>query len=108
MSVSYATREAIWIKALLQVFYGTKSTPIVINGDNQTAISLARDSILNDRTKPIEVKYHYTRVMVESNEILLQYVPADGMIGDAMTKCLGRLKHHKHVSSMGMHIIRNV
>lgn len=61
----YGSREAVWLKRLVQELIGAVGKPMSIFGDNQLAIALAQDDILNERTKHIEVKYHYIRTLVK-------------------------------------------
>ena len=57
--------------------------------DNQGALSLANNPENHQRTKHIDVQYHYTRELVESGALTTDYCPTKSMLADALTKPLG-------------------
>ena len=87
MSLTQATKEAIWLQSLISNFESIpKATPI--NGDNKSSISLAHDPAFHARVKHIDIQHHFVREKVESNQIILNYVPTAEMIADGFTKPL--------------------
>jgi hypothetical protein len=59
-------------------------------GDNQGALSLANNPENHQRTKHIDVQYHYTRELVESGALITEYCPTSQMLADALTKPLNQ------------------
>jgi hypothetical protein len=57
-----AAAQAIWLCHLLEKMTGISVPRPIIRMDNTTAIALAKNHILHDRSKHIDVKFHYTRV----------------------------------------------
>jgi hypothetical protein len=53
--------------------------------DNQACIALSKNSLVNARSKHIDIKYHFNREKVESGEVVLKYCPSAEMIADVMT-----------------------
>ena len=47
---------------------------------------------VHDKSKHIEIKYHYIRDMVQREAMKLQYVVMDKQIDDVLTKPLARVK----------------
>lgn len=70
--------------------------------DNQGAIALAKNPIFHQRTKHIDIKYHFVREQVESKEFELVYVPTTMMQADFMTKNLPRPKFEKDIFAIGL------
>jgi hypothetical protein len=70
--------------------------------DNQSAMKLAKNPQFHDRTKHIEVRYHFLRRKVEEGEIELEYIPTGDQVADIMTKGLAGDKHMKFSKKMGM------
>ena len=60
----------------------------VINCDNQSCIKLTENLVFHDKSKHIEMKYHYIRDMVQKGVIKLQYVATDMQVVDILTKPL--------------------
>ena len=74
----------------------------VIFGDNQGSIKLSKNPQHHNRTKHIDVKYHFIRDNVQQGLIKLLYIPTNEMVADILTKSLPRDKHEKHMQGMGM------
>jgi hypothetical protein len=60
--------------------------------DNQSCIKLSENPVFHDRSKHIEIRYHYIRDMVQKGEVRLQYVATDEQVVDVLTKSLSRMK----------------
>ena len=48
--------------------------------------------MFHDKSKHIEIKYHYIRDMVQRGVVKLQYVPTEEQVVDVLTKPLSRVK----------------
>jgi hypothetical protein len=59
---------------------GMTPKPIIMNEDNQSAMSLAKNPQFHGLTKHINIKFHYLRELVEQNMIELSYCPSDIMV----------------------------
>ena len=64
----------------------------VIHCDNQRCLKLTENPIFHDKSKPIELKYHFIRDMVQRGVIKLQYIRTDEKIEEIMTKPLSFVK----------------
>ena len=71
--------------------------------DNQGAMKLAENPQFHNRTKHIDIRYHFISHTLAGGEIVLQYLPTADMVADIMTKPLPREKHEKHSGAMGQH-----
>ena len=74
IAINAATKEAIYIKSILQQlgFYNQDKFPIY--SDNNGALLLAKNPVFHGRTKHIAVKYHYIRELIENGVIDLIYI----------------------------------
>ena len=70
MSLSLATQEAFWLRRLINDLGNRMISPSLIYEDNQGAIQLSRNPRFDNRTKHIDVSYHFVRERVTSKEIL--------------------------------------
>ena len=71
--------------------------------DNQGALKLAENPQFHNRTKHIDIRYHFKRDNLSAGELVLQYLPRADMVAEIMTKPLPRQKHEKHSGAMGLH-----
>jgi hypothetical protein len=66
--------ELMWIKQVLANLNIKIKEPIKIFYDNQSARHIAINPIFHERTKHIEVDYHFIREKVQSKEIEILFV----------------------------------
>jgi hypothetical protein len=67
-----------------------------------SAIALAKNPVFHDRSKHIEVRYHYIRECVERGRIVISYITMDVQLGDALTKALGRVRFQELHAKIGV------
>jgi len=60
MALTEAAKEDIWLKGLVSDF-GLSQAQATICCDNLSAICLAKDQVHHERTKHINVRYHFLR-----------------------------------------------
>ena len=79
------------------------SPPTTICVDNQGAMKLADNLQFHNRTKHIDIRYHFVRDTLAAGEVILQHLPTADIVADVLTKPLPRDKHEKHFGAMGLH-----
>ena len=79
-------QEAKFLRCLYEDLSGDKVDTVDIFVDNQSAIALAKNPVLHQRTKHIDIKYHFIRVEVQKGYILLRYIPSEQNFADMFTK----------------------
>jgi hypothetical protein len=67
ITASAASKEAVWLRKLLSDLFNAELEPTVIHCDNQRCIKLSENPMFHDRSKHIEMRYHYVRDMVQKN-----------------------------------------
>jgi hypothetical protein len=85
-------REAVWLRKLLSDLLRSELEPTVIHCDNQNGMKLTENPVFHDRSKHIEMRYHYIRDMIQKKVLSLQYVPTAEQIADIFTKPLPLIK----------------
>ena len=98
-----ASKEAIWLARLcsnLDPSY-TKQ-PIEIRVDNNGAKDLAHNATINERTKHIDVQYHFVRQCIQNRSIILRRCDTSNQVADPLAKPLDRIAHSKHRSQQGL------
>lgn len=89
-STTEAGQEATWLRRLLEAFNFECKEPTPLHCDNLGAIQLTSNSIFHARTKHIEIQYHYIRELVKSKTVSLVHCASRNMMGDLLTKPLGK------------------
>ena len=96
MAVCSAAQGAMWIRSLLmEIGYGPKSSspsasaPIpIFYCDNKSAISMARNDVLHNRSKHIDIKHHFIRELIERKVFLIEWIGTAEQVADVLTKTL--------------------
>ena len=60
MALTEATKEGIWLKGLVSVL-GLHHDQMIVYCDSLSTICLAKDQVHHERTKYIDVRYHFMR-----------------------------------------------
>jgi len=99
---THAAKKVIWLRQLLSNLKFLTSSATTLYIDNQSAIAITKNPEFHDRTKHIDIQYHYLRRKVEEEEIDPQYVPTEDQPADILTKGLAHEKHDKFTQMMGV------
>ena len=109
ISMSSTCKEGVWLRSLVKdMVHDIKDLntimekPLKILSDNQGAIALAQNESINNRTKHIDIAYHYVRDVVLQGIVELEYVPTTNMVADMFTKSLPRVSFERNVVSLGL------
>ena len=100
-ALSAAAREALLARKVMGDF-GMKLETIRIFSDNQAAISLAENPMVQARSKHIDIQHHFVRDRVSRGEISLSYIPTSFMIADVLTKAIDPIKVKSCREGMGL------
>jgi hypothetical protein len=83
-----AIQEVLWLRGLLAELGLQCATGSTVFGDNQSAIAVSKNGVKGERTKHVDVKYHFITETVESGKVKLQWVPSAQQQADIFTKAL--------------------
>lgn len=101
-----SSKEAVWIDHLLKEIGQDKLLPIPLLCDNQSAIRLAKNPEFHQRTKHVQIKYHFIREQLKSGIIDLQYVGTENQLADILTKPLETNQFQNLRDQMGIIDVR--
>ena len=65
----------------------TAKIPILLS-DNKAAIALAKNDVLHNRSKHIDIKHHFIREQLDAGSIILQWISSADQLADVFTKAL--------------------
>jgi Reverse transcriptase-like len=85
MALTDATTEALWLRTWINEVF-RKNIPILIHCDNQSAIALASNDTFHQRTKHIDIRYHFIRQHVQSGDIKIKWIQTENQQADILTK----------------------
>ena len=92
IALSAAVQEGLDLTQLLRDI-DEVCGPVVIFEDNQGAIALSKNPVHRQRSKHIDVRYHFIRTT--QNGKVVKYCPTADMAADLMTKAATKFKLQK-------------
>ena len=66
-----ASCEAVWLRKLLSYLFDLQLDATCIYCNNQSCVKFLENPVFHDKSKHIEIKYHYIRDMVQRGEVNL-------------------------------------
>jgi hypothetical protein len=83
-----AIQEVLWTRGILGELGLNPSVGSTVFGDNQSAIAVSANGVKGERTKHVDIKYHFITETVERGEVRLQWIPTTQQLADIFTKAL--------------------
>jgi hypothetical protein len=102
IALCVAVHEAVWLRKLLADLFGHEMDSTVIHCDNQSCVKLSENPVFHDKSKHIEIKYHYIRDMVQRKAVHVQYLSTHEQVADVFTKPLARTKFEYFRERLGL------
>lgn len=75
---------------------------VVIYNDNQSAHKIAANKMMHNRTKHIDIKYHFIRECILANKVEIRYMSTDKMIADILTKSVHSPKLREFLKDLSL------
>lgn len=101
MALSDTSRQAAWMKSFFSEL-GMDLVPIPICGDNQGSLFIAQNSVVEHRTKHIDLCYHYIRECIADKKVDLFFIDGASNPADMFTKNLGHEKFLRFREQLGL------
>jgi len=89
---SMASCEAIWLRKLFRELFEQVLDTTMIYCENKSGISLVENLVFHDKSKQIEIRYHYLRGIVQRGVVRLYHISTNKQIADIITKALSKGK----------------
>jgi hypothetical protein len=71
MAMSMDSCESIWLHKLLTGLFDQDLEPTVICCDKQSCIKISENIVFHDRSKHVDIRYHFIRDRIHKGEINL-------------------------------------
>jgi transposase InsO family protein len=97
-----ASCKAIWLRKLLTGLFDLEMRATAILCDNQSCIKMTENPVFHNKSKHIEIRYHFIRDMVQRGALKLQYISTDEQVVDVLTKPLSRVKFEHFQDKLGI------
>lgn len=101
-SIATTVTEIIWMLGLLKDLGIEMHKPVEVCTDSKAAILLAANPVYHERTKHIEIDYHFIREKIVQGIICTKYTPTHEQPADMLTKGLTKIQHQLLSSKLGV------
>ena len=85
VAVTEAGKEMIWLHGFLDELC-KKQEMGILHSDSQSAIFLAKNSVLHSKSKHIQIKYHFIHQLIEDKLVILEKICGSKNPADMLTK----------------------
>ena len=102
IATSMACCEAVWLRMLFSELFGHVLDTTVIFCDNQSGICLSENPVFHDRSKHIDIRYHFIWDMVQRGTIRLDHIGTDEKVAEILTKPLEKVKFLTFRENLGI------
>ena len=106
MAVTEAIKETLWLRGLFGELTLQQGVTTIFC-DSQSAIHLTKDQMYHERTKHIDVKYHFIRDVIADKKVLVQKINTKDNPADMFTKALPVYKFKQCLDLIGLSEVMN-
>ena len=93
VSLSEASEEVLWCRRILEELGFPQEHATVVEQDNMSTMTIAKKGPgRSSRTKAIDTRYYWITEHIEEGNIVLEHMPSNFMLADALTKPVPRPK----------------
>jgi hypothetical protein len=102
IAATTAVTQAIWMARLLGELLGREPEVVELKVDSKSALTLARNPVFHERSKYIDLRYHFIRNCLAEGTVSATYINTVDQLADILTKALGRVKFQELRARIGM------
>jgi hypothetical protein len=102
IAAATAACQAVWLARLLAEVQSSVVSKPVIWVDNKSTISLVKNPVHHDRSKHIDIRYHFIRDCAHKGLIEVRFIRTDEQLGDVLTKPLCKTKFQDICTKIGL------
>lgn len=104
IAVTKAVEEPLWLKGLVSELLGN-NVKVILKRDNQSTIYLTKNQSHHEKTKHIDIRYHFVREILEKKEIDLIKVAGNDNVADMFTKTVPMSKLHHCLRLLQFYVV---
>jgi hypothetical protein len=99
--------HSLWLHKLLKEMNFSQEKATNIRVDNKSAIELAKNPMYHERSKHIDVHFHFIREHVKNDDVEMTHVANRDQVADIFTKPLPIELFNKFKKLLGMQVRNN-
>jgi hypothetical protein len=94
IAAGYCCAQLLWMRQTLRD-YGYKLSKVPLLCDNESAIHMVDNPVEHNRTKHVDIRYHFLRDHQQKEDIEISYVNTHNQLADIFTKPLDEMTFNK-------------
>ena len=83
-------------------FKGRDVDTVELKIDNKSALALIQNPVFHERSKHIDVRYHFIRECLDNRSVSADFIGTKDQLADLLTKALGRVRFKELRARTGM------
>lgn len=96
--------EVLWVKQLIKDLGLTHLGSTTIFCDNKAALAIAANPVHNEKTKHVEIDFHFIRDKAGEGHSNPTYISTTEQVADVFTKILSVGQHQILLNKLGVHV----
>jgi hypothetical protein len=102
-----AACQDVWLEVLRADFLSQPPQKIKLKFDNKSTIALCKNPVYHDRSKHIDIRFHFIRECVEKRKVEVEHIGTNNQLADILTKSLGRVTFLELRERIGVQTIKS-
>ena len=104
MALAAAAQEICFLRQLLKSLGMEIKKATEMMEDNKGCVALASNAMTTNKTKHINIRFHFVRDLVKDGTVALTWCPTEDMMADILTKFSLSARRHKKLAFMMLNI----
>ena len=103
--ISKGLYEILWLRNLLSEVGYHPESEMNLYCDNRAAIQIAHNPVQYDRTKHVEIHWHFIKEKLEAKIIKFPFKKSEDQLADVLTKAIFSRVFHNSLCKLGINDI---
>ena len=104
VAAAEATKEALWLKGLVSEL-GMNQKSVTVFCDSQSALCLTKNQGFHERTKHIDVRFHFIRDIAEQGLVNVSKISTKDNPADMLTKPISKVKFKQCLNLINVGVV---
>ena len=104
MACKEATKQAHYLRGLLEEFGTPQLAPTPLSMDNEAAITIAKSESFSKKLRHVNSSVQWVREQIKAEVVSLHFVRTTDQAADFLIKALGRIQHNQCCKLNGINL----